>query len=329
MRDRGRFIEALHKRPNADKYVYGLANTLHYLVGLYIRSEARLPSVSEFMSSPYNVLLPEAWINPYTGEEIRWVSEPTAGHIGFGLPPPYDRSPHIVAWIERFGEAERFSLLRMSPEIPLGIWPVHPSGHVFSLTTSEAESVRKDCERAGYSIGVLCTKRRHDKPKLGYTEQDWQTFIAARALEGMFNQLEGTFDRGLPASLEEAQGDYWWIFNMRFRNAFTGAPIKEVPFGTNSTGDFIYRSDYGKSGPTPTRFLPVGIGKDGRLLDPLDHPYPDMVLMALARANYVRGLEGRSVCELWREKVQDAEKDRYYQAYCPAYDKVFLNAPPR
>jgi hypothetical protein len=176
---------------------------------------------------------------------------------------------------------------------------------------------------------VLCTKRRHEKPQLDYTEQDWQTFITVRALEGMFNQLERMFDRGLPASLEEAQRDYWWVYNLRFRNAFTGAPIKEVPFGTNSPGDFIYGSDIRESSSTPTYAFFIGIGRDGRLLDPLDARYHDVIMVTLATADYVRGLENRHLCDLWSESAQDADTDRYYQAYCPTNDKVFLGAPPR
>lgn len=96
------YIRGLKRLDNREKYVYPLANTLQVLVSYYEWSEGHIPTRKEFLASPYNLLLPEAWTNPFTGKVISWSDTPSRGNLAYRMPRGKKDCLITVPWISRF-----------------------------------------------------------------------------------------------------------------------------------------------------------------------------------------------------------------------------------
>ncbi len=324
------YIQGLYSLPDADKYVFALANTLQVMVNQFAMYEARLPTLEEFLNSPYNNLMEDAWINPYTGERIQWTSEPIRGHLYYSYPSPNDRfaliSPLvIVPWIPRF-EGVRYEWGGPAPEgATLGIWGTWPGSDPELPRRQRSEFFDRICQREYGVVWYPCHVRRYHAVKMNYSENDWRTLMVTDALAFIFSRIFWSFETGLPASLDEMRQNYWWLYNTNLKNPFTSHPVEEVPFGTLSPGNFVYGSDYQKGIAAP-EFIPLG--ENGKWLYPYDESGGIVTaLRNLSSADYIRGLEGRSFCEAAREFMGEEIWEQKGRHYC--IDKQLLSTPPR
>lgn len=324
---RARYIRALYALPDADKYLMGLANTLEMMVAMYVAYEARLPAtLDEFLNSPYNNLASQAWVNPYTGEKIEWTNEPRRGHLSYSA-----SDLRVIPWLPTNSVPIPFyskDLVRRWGNPSLGIWRLHPADLSLILYGSAISKAMKSPNTCIQYKDYPCWIRRYHAVEKRYSEAEWKTFVSTEALSLMFVDIGSHFEMGLPETLEEARQNYWWFYNTLFQNPFTGALMKEVPFESNSSGDFTFAVE--SRGP---HVLPYFIprGENGRLMWPMDEGDTYTMLMNLSHNDYVRGLEGRSLCELMREKLSPElwEKDGKWSCEKFAEDFIFLSSFPR
>jgi hypothetical protein len=322
---RNRFLVSLFRQPDEDKYVYGLANTLQLLVDLYVRSEGRIPSLAEFLGSPYNLLSESAFVNPYTGKRIVWSDEPIRGALWFRDPGEGPGYLTILPWIPSFPESESF-LGKLPGQNGLGVPRLYPQT-LNRLTANYARSIAENCAASPEREINECTLRTRHTVKRGYSREEWRTLMATRVLREIFLRVGEQFEEGLPASLEDLRSRYWWVYNTNFINPFTGSALSESSFLEPVPGTFVYAVSVPGTGRRPIPYLiPVG---SGRFLYPYDHPDPVITVSMLGDYDYVRGLEGKRLCEVWREWIPDGDKDRAYSLMCPQHDKVFLTSPPQ
>jgi len=322
-----RYIEGLKSLSESERYVYGLANTLQWLVSAYVWSEGRIPTREEFLESPYNLLLPEAMINPYSGKPILWTETPVEGNLYYRMPANERDFLLIVPWITRFPglafEKDRYA----GRGARLGIFGVYPGPMVLWPTPELAEQIRRECAEVYSPHTHYCWMRVHKFEAKGYNRTEWMAYVLSDAV-GLANRVYQALGEGMPGSLKEMQERYWWFYNTRFRNPFTGAPVREVSFREPSPGDVtiavsVFQKDL--------LMDPLSYGVGGRRLHPYEYEgeFIDVTLDNLGRFEYVTGLEGQSFCGLWREMDPEMRTRRYYDLSCPAHDKVFLTSPPR
>lgn len=324
---RADYVIALYGMSDADKYVYGLANTLQLLLATYVRFEGRVPSLDEFLNSPYNVLSADAWANPFTGEHIGFTDFPSRGQLHYEYPSEDGMPALAVPWVPhpalRGFEVQR--LVKEKGANPLGVWGTWP-GIVAGPdwpTPARARAVEATCSDRYSRATTFCMVRRFEAKD--YTEPEWSTYVAAEALSIMFTHIYLTFESGMPETLDEARQHYEWLYNLKFRNAFTGGLIKEVPFGIPSPGDFTYATEASGAVWVVAEFM--GRGQGGRLLYPYDIGDVVTTYQNLNLNDYIRGLEGRSLCDAAREAEGPDLWEKTGKTYC--VDKVFERTAPR
>jgi len=326
---RAQYLQSLYALPDADKYVFGLANTLQVMVAEFVWREGRLPTLEEFLNSPYNNLHPQAWVNPFTGEQIQWTQEPRRGYLYYHFPlterdnlviaPLIPRSPSFKIY-ERTLPPENWP---EEQKKSLGVWGTWPGSEMDWPSPALAKQIDNACTIT--SVGPCYVRRYHAK-KMNYTEAEWRTYTATHTLGFIFSRLFYLFESGMPESLEEVRQNYWWLYNTQLRNPFTGALIQEVPFYTNSPGDFIYATGTAGSIIVTPAFIPIG--EKGRKLYPYDLGDIITLFQNLGLdADYVRGLEGRSLCDVAKEMEGQKLWEKEGKKFC--IDKVFLTRAPR
>jgi hypothetical protein len=323
------YIKGLKRLTDREKYVFAVANTLQVLVSLYAWSEGRIPTREEFLPSPYNLLLPEAWTNPYTNEAISWSDTPSAGKLAYRMPQQQTDYLLIVPWVSRFGglafEKDRESARKANT---LGIFGAYPGPMVLWPTPEDVDRIRRNCTERYSPLTHFCWKRRKEFEANGFSGADWSAYVLAEAISLTLNRAYQVAGEGMPRTLREMQEQYWWLYNTRLRNPFSAGPVRETPFLQPSAGDvtlgfYIWRNDLLAE--------PMAYGENARPLPPYHYAGESAGAMwaNLARMHYVGGLEGKSLCALWRDSNPVGGSRTRYEALCPEQDRVFLSSVPR
>lgn len=301
------FFAQLLSLPPEDQYLYGLANTLQLLVGLYVAHEGTLPTLEEFLNSPYNVLHPRAWINPYNGSPVQWVNQPIRGNLYYFFPPENasEGTPILVVPL-----IPRLSFLDfVKPQFPqqdLGVWGVYPATSLSDAHRIGARIVARQC--SDYTLTYPCGVRKYHSVEKKYTEKDWRAYIATKALEEIFFRIWERFEAGMPESLEEVRQNYWWFYNTLLENPFSGALIQEVPIQSNSPGDFTYTLTIARSFVSSDF---VARGEGGKKLYHYDNGNEYTYYLNIISSDYVRGWEGRHSCDILDEVLGEKKTQIY------------------
>lgn len=215
---------------------------------VFIAMQGRAPTnFEELASSPYLIAPPDRIINPYTGRPVKNSAEPSAGDMNIHFE---GRNSTVDDWI-----------MGLDGKIKTGIL-----GSAGSLGREAQIAFQgRDQEKLGPTSDTKAYIR-------SLSPKDQRAYFICRTLQHVapFPTIERQMAQPdlpqFPASLDEML-HYYVLQGIPVLNPFTGAPVKEVPEGTDSPGDVVYYRFYYEDGKL-SRVIPMCIGSDGKLLSP-------------------------------------------------------------